>query len=62
MYQRWMEERVEQARAPVEGDAVVATPAKAVGTGAATGKTGPEGQKGGVVAASLTRDWNWSTF
>lgn len=56
MYGKWKEDRVEAA---ARGESLApGTPAKAVGTG--IGKSADD--KRGSVAASLTREWNWSTF
>ena len=53
MYGKWKEDRVEAA---ARGETL--TPAKAVGKGIGKGTD----DKRGSIAASLTRDWNWSTF
>lgn len=54
MYGKWKEDRVEAA---ARGESLAPnTPAKAVGKGKSAD------DKRGSVAASLTREWNWSTF
>ncbi|KAF6231733.1 hypothetical protein HO173_010035 [Letharia columbiana] len=56
MYAKWKEDRIEAA---ARGESLApGTPAKAVAKG--TGKGADD--KRGSVAASLTREWNWSTF
>lgn len=52
MYGKWKEDRVEAA---ARGESLApSTPVKAAGKGM--------DDKRGSIAASLTRDWNWSTF
>ena len=56
MYSKWKEDKLEAA---ARGESMAPnTPAKAVGKG--MGKSPDD--KRGSVAASLTREWNWSTF
>ena len=56
MYGKWKEERIEAA---ARGESLApSTAAKAVGKG--SGKSADD--KRGSVSASLTREWNWSTF
>ena len=57
MYGKWTEERIEAA---ARGESLAPnTPAKAIGKG--IGKSADDSKRGSV-AASLTREWNWSTF
>lgn len=57
MYSKWKEDKVEAA---ARGESMTPdTPAKAVGKG--SGKSADDNKRGSV-AASLTREWNWSTF
>lgn len=56
MYGKWKEERIE---AVARGESLAPnTPAKAVDKG--FGRSADD--KRGSVSASLTREWNWSTF
>lgn len=58
MYSKWKEDKIEAA---ARGESLAPnTPAKAVGKG--SGKSVDDNNKRGSVAASLTREWNWSTF
>ncbi|KAM0794497.1 hypothetical protein BDR22DRAFT_815096 [Usnea florida] len=57
MYGKWTEERIEAA---ARGESLApTTSAKAISKG--IGKSADDSKRGSV-AASLTREWNWSTF
>lgn len=57
MYGKWKEDRIEAA---ARGESLAPnTAAKAVDKGG-SGKSADD--KRGSVSASLTREWNWSTF